>query len=206
MSNKINKRPRRLKFNEKQEIIDHYELNRGCSFVRISEIFGETHKVDLAGRTVKNISDSKAEIQEMMNSGYGDLYRKPIIKFDTIDDRMMTHIQDIEKRNEFLTGALLIKKAENIAKGEKIDGFKSSSGWLWKFKKRHHLGLRNIFGKEMSAKRVDPEVITDPQTHMEEKIEKYGVENVYNAVETGIFINKCQQKHRAPDYERSKKF
>ena len=130
----------------------------------------------------------------MINLGHGDLYRKPVIKFDTIDDRTMTYIQDTEKRNGFLTDALLIKKAENIAKSEKIDCFKSSSGWLWKFRKRHHLRLRNIVGEEMSAKRVDPEVITDFQTHMKEKIEKYGVENVYNADETGIFYKRMPTK------------
>ena len=113
----------------------------------------------------------------MINLGHGDLYRKPVIKFDTIDDRTMTYIQDTEKRNGFLTDALLIKKAENIAKSKKIDGFRSSSGWSWKFKKGHHLGLRNIAGEEMSAKRVDPEVITDFKTLMEEKNEKHGVEN-----------------------------
>ena len=112
MSNKINKRIRRLKFNEKHEIIDYHELNKGSSFVRISEIFSQKYKVDLTGRTVKNIIDSKTEIQEMVNMGYGDLYRKPVIKFDIIDEEMMTYIQDIEKRNRFLTDELLIKKIQ----------------------------------------------------------------------------------------------
>lgn len=143
---------------------------------------------------MKNIIDSKTEIQEMMNMGYGDLYRKPVIKFDIIDDKMMTYIQNIEKRNGFLTDEILIKKAENIAKSEKIDYFKFTSGWLWKFKKRHQLKLKNIVGEEMTAKRIDTEVIANFQTLIKEKIEKHGAENVYNGDETGIFYKQMPTK------------
>lgn len=87
-----------------------------------------------------------------------------------------------------------MNKAEKIAKSEKIEEFKSSSGWLQKFKKRHKLKMKNIMGEEMSARVVDEKVLDDFKSILSEKIEKYGPSNIYNGDETGLFFKQMPIK------------
>ncbi|XP_029656166.1 tigger transposable element-derived protein 6-like [Octopus sinensis] len=71
--------------------------------------------------------------------------------------------------------------------------FKASRGWLEKFKLRNGIKLRKFHGDSGSVNH-DEKSITDFNETMSLKIEQYGLDNVYNADETGVFYKAIPSK------------
>lgn len=66
--------------------------------MRLAEQFTFKLKKNINARTIKYILDSKKIIEEMVNKGFGELYRRPIIKFEILDEKLNTYIRDLEKK------------------------------------------------------------------------------------------------------------
>ncbi|XP_029653748.1 tigger transposable element-derived protein 6-like [Octopus sinensis] len=97
---------------------------------------------------------------------------------------MITWINLMESSGAILSDSMLIAKALKF--GKNFPEFKASRGWLEKFKLRNGIKLRKLHGNSGSVNH-DEKSITDFNETMSLKIEQYGLDNVYNADETGVF-------------------
>ncbi len=90
----------------------------------------------------------------------------------------------IEIKGGVLTDNLITRKALEIASKNGLSEIQGSRGWLEKFKTRHKLKARKIYGESFKE---NPNNHDDFLTELLGEIEKYGEENVYNADEIGFF-------------------
>ncbi|XP_029657671.1 tigger transposable element-derived protein 6-like [Octopus sinensis] len=98
----------------------------------------------------------------------------------------MSWIEMMETRGAFLNDSIILTKAEDFAKKRQITEFKASRGWLEKFKRRHGLKLKKLYG-ESSTENFSNSEVNDFLINIRVKIKLYGRENVYKADETGLF-------------------
>lgn len=93
----------------------------------------------------------------------------------------------IEERGGFTTGDILQQKAQQIWKrlpeydGQECPSF--STGWLEKFKKRHHIRSRQQFGEAASV----PENVEEEMRALRTIAGEFQEEDIYNMDETGLF-------------------
>ena len=82
-------------------------------------------------------------------------------------------------------GTDLLDAATNLARHMGIE-FSSSTGWLWRFRKRHGIGNKKVQGESGSA---DTEAVELFRLKLQELIreEDLHLNQIYNADETAIF-------------------
>jgi hypothetical protein len=78
-----------------------------------------------------------------------------------------------------------VKLSQEVAKSLGNDQFKTSTGWLDSFKKRHNIVWNGVCGE---SKDVDQSVLSEYKPKLTELISPYEPENIYNADETGLFF------------------
>ncbi|XP_029654968.1 uncharacterized protein LOC115228538 [Octopus sinensis] len=109
---------------------------------------------------------------------------------------MITWINLMESSGAILSDSMLIAKALKF--GKNFPEFKASRGWLEKFKLRNAIKLRKYHGDSGSVNH-DEKSITDFNETMRLKIEQYGLDNVYNADETGETIIEEESNEKKVD-------
>ena len=92
----------------------------------------------------------------------------------------------IYRHRTILSDALLIEKAKELANGFGIPqgALNFSPGWLYKFKNRNGIRLRQLQGEAASA---DEEAIEDRMPAIKNMCANYPIERVYNMDETALF-------------------
>ncbi|XP_029655099.1 phosphatidylinositol 4-kinase beta-like [Octopus sinensis] len=73
------------------------------------------------------------------------------LTYSVIDTELLTWMEYIELRRQFLDDNSILLKAKNIANIYGIKEFKASNGWLSKFKIRNNLKLRTLHGESGST-------------------------------------------------------
>ncbi|KAE9540952.1 hypothetical protein AGLY_004197 [Aphis glycines] len=116
--------------------------------------------------------------------------RKP--KFEDLDQAMLTWFHKQRCNNVPISGPVLKIKAEHFAQQLGIIDFKASEGWLGKFKQRHNITYGKISGEALN---VDLNVTNSWLINVWPKLnEKYTLDNIFNADETGIFYKMIPDK------------
>ncbi|XP_029653840.1 jerky protein homolog [Octopus sinensis] len=172
----------RLKNSEKQQIIKFIDQNPGISLTRVSAIFSERFRRVISRRSLNDLR-SRRNVSALL---FSELSRNPYLKFNETDEDTMSWIEMMETRGAILNDSIILTKAEDFAKKRQITEFKASRGWLEKFKRRHGLKLKKLYG-ESSIENLSNSEVNDFLINIRAKIKLYGRENAYNADETGLF-------------------
>jgi hypothetical protein len=91
-----------------------------------------------------------------------------------------------------INGVLLKEKAIRVATRLRIENFKGSNGWLDRFKKRHGLEYKSVFVESAS---VDEGTVDYwKSVTLVRYLEGYKPNDIFNADETGIFLNLLPSK------------
>jgi hypothetical protein len=132
------------------------------------------------------ISDLLKRASAIMDDGYGDEQRRKPLQVTSIrlENRLWEWIQHLESMNVCVSRELITMKARAL-QGQLCDAWdlSFSDGWLTAFEHRHGLRLRERFGEAASA---DPEVVRQGQQLLQDLLDLYEPEDIYNMDETGL--------------------
>ena len=118
--------------------------------------------------------------------------RVRIFQFEKdIDSLTFGWFQRAQSLNLPTSGPLIQEKALSFAKPLKKDGFKTSNGWLNRFKTRHSISQAVICGKSGC---VDEEVVQSWKSCLPDITAGYGTCDTYNMDESGIFFRALPDK------------
>ncbi|KXN64662.1 DDE-domain-containing protein [Conidiobolus coronatus NRRL 28638] len=111
------------------------------------------------------------------------------IQYPLIEKELLDFI-NFAQGKVILTDSLLKCKAKEIALKNQLN-FKSSNGWLWRFKKRNKIKSYNLHGESGGA---DNESINLALPEIKEILNNYPLGNIFNFDESGLFY---RQLHRS---------
>ena len=75
--------------------------------------------------------------------------------YDDVDGALLSWFMDAKKRNLPISGPILSAKALEIAAELGHHEFKSSNGWLQRFKSRHEISFKAMCGEANAVKMID---------------------------------------------------
>ena len=112
--------------------------------------------------------------------------KKRVVKNSILDTALANWVLQMEQRKICLTGEIVKEKGRKLAidlqlPPSQTPGF--SNGWLESFYSRHGFKTHNLHGEAASV----PVVNTEDLDKIKSKINEYGLRNVYNMDETGLF-------------------
>ena len=113
--------------------------------------------------------------------------RKRTSKSENVDESLYSWFKDQRAHNIPINGPILMAKAYDFAALHNEKDFKSTNGWLDRWKNRFNITFQKMSGE--SAK-VDEETCKEWLNKLKHIIVGYEPEDIYNADETGLFF-KC---------------
>jgi hypothetical protein len=90
-----------------------------------------------------------------------------------------------------VSGVLIQEKAAEFAKELELDDFKSSNGWLTRWKNRNTVKGFKVCGESAG---VDLETVSDFKEHVKDMIQGYRDDNIFHCDETGLFFGAFSNK------------
>lgn len=189
-----------LTIEHKIEIVDKFEKN--VPVAMLSKMY------NIGKQTVRDIVKKKDDLQRFVASSDSTraiserrTLKKPT--FQEIDDAMTKWFLEKRTQGVPVSGPMCVRQAENFHKQLKIEGnFSASSGWLYRFKKRHGIRELSIQGEKLSANDVDMvEFCYDLESIIKEHDLK--PEQVYNGDETGLYWKAMPKRTLAAGVETS---
>lgn len=173
-----------LSIEQKIEILKQFERNK--SVAELAKIY------NIGKQTVRDIVKKKAELQSFVakaDSAKAIFDRKTLkgSTFRELDDVMTKWF--LQKRSEGvpISGPMCARQAQKFHEQLKIEGnFSASSGWLYRFKKRHGIRELAVQGEKLSA---DDVAMVEFCYDLENLITVHDLkpEQVYNGDETGLY-------------------
>ena len=112
--------------------------------------------------------------------------RRRVGKSEDVEVALLKWFTDARERNVNITTAVLEEKANQLGKELGLENFKSTNGWLCRWKTRNNIKYKKIHGEKQDA---DPHAAdTWTSTVLPNILEAYAPCDVYNADETGIYF------------------
>ncbi|XP_045464221.1 jerky protein homolog-like [Harmonia axyridis] len=189
-----------LTIEQKMEILKRFEKNTSVAVLATTYNIGK--------QTVRDIIKKKAELQSFVakaDSAKAISDRKSLkgSTFRELDDAMTRWF--LQKRSEGvpISGHMCARQAEMFHKELKIEGnFSASSGWLYRFKKRHGIRELAVQGEKLSADNV---AMVEFCYDLENLIKEHDLrpEQVYNGDETGLYWKAMPRRTLAAGSESS---
>lgn len=162
----------------KKQIIQAAEMN--INHTDIAKRF------NICRTSVLGIIKAKSAIKSALaNSGGMKRTRIKTTKNSNLEQAILIWFKQTRSQNVPVNGKLLQEKARELADVLKIVRFTASNGWLEKFLKRHSITLKSIQG-EAGAVKLD-ELNMWQQQELQDAIEKYDANDVFNIDECGLF-------------------
>ncbi|KAG0431370.1 Tigger transposable element-derived protein 6, partial [Dictyocoela muelleri] len=201
MSRKYN----RLTYDQKIEIIEYKQQYKYKKCSDLAKYFSNMYKLQISRRTINHSILNCDHVIMNTSKNNGSNKAPANLKFPELDTQLINYIDIMESKGVILNDNLIKNKALFFAEKLGLIDFKNSSGFLEKFKKRNRLKLKNLSGEIYTAKECD---YSDFIKIVNEKINLYGKNNVYNLDETGLFYklipSKSVCKHRKHGYKQLK--
>lgn len=151
--------------------------------------------------TMSRILNNKDLHTECFNSSQSK-FRNRGVKYDTLDKELYNWICDMQHRRLCISGALIQSKAASLAcEANKTlsDDCKISlvfsEGWLHKFKKRWGLRAFRLHGESGD---VDDSVVDAELEKLQQEVEKYNLNDVFNCDESALFYQMAPDRTIAP--------
>ncbi|KAG0437264.1 Tigger transposable element-derived protein 6 [Dictyocoela muelleri] len=201
MSKKSKKKQMKcLTLQEKLEVIEYKENNTLSPDTDIANLFSNKFKKSINRRSIKNYMDNKASIKEATATNGGSCNVSRPKKYDLLDVQLKQWFDIVENQGAFITEAILRAKALALYKElylvieddqKECSDFHASNGWLYKFKQRHGISLKQCSGESFNP---NQESYSDFIAEFNIKILFYGAENVFNCDETALFYKLSPSK------------
>lgn len=173
-----------LTIEQKMDILKQYENKIGVAVL--------AKKYNIGKQTVRDIVKKKTELRSFIDKADSAkaIYDRKSLKgstFQELDDVMTKWF--LQKRSEGvpISGPMCAKQAQKFHEQLKIKGtFSASSGWLYRFKKRHGIRQLAIQGEKLSA---DDVAMVEFCYDLENLLVEHDLkpEQVYNGDETGLY-------------------
>ncbi|KAJ8307180.1 hypothetical protein KUTeg_015264, partial [Tegillarca granosa] len=103
---------------------------------------------------------------KLLNTNDSNVIRQRAGKHEKLEEALYMWFSDVraDDRNAFITDQMLIEKAKVFGQDLNVDNdFSYSSGWLYKFKRRHNISQFIAHGESGSANMT---VVTEGRTHL----------------------------------------
>ncbi|XP_062538252.1 tigger transposable element-derived protein 4-like [Armigeres subalbatus] len=164
------------------DIIEEYE----SSGAKVSEI---AKRFQVPQSTVSTIlkNREKWRKRKLENGNLREKRAKAPMN-ENLERALLIFVSQARQNDIPLSGMLIREKACQLAERLSVTGFKASSGWLFKFLKRHQISFKKICGESAA---VDSIMAENYMTNiLPGLIKEYEPMDIYNADETGFFY-KC---------------
>ncbi|GFO18872.1 tigger transposable element-derived protein 6 [Plakobranchus ocellatus] len=146
-------------------------------------------KYGIPANTLSTILKNREKLEKMASTSAVNLGKKRIWpnKVEDVDEGLLTWFKQARALGAPINGPILMEKAGEPGKGLDIS-FVPCSGWLGRFKRRHGIVFKAPSGEAAS---VDMSTVdTWRGSALQQLLENYNADNIFNANETGIFY-KC---------------
>ncbi|GBM53759.1 Tigger transposable element-derived protein 4 [Araneus ventricosus] len=143
-------------------------------------------------RQISELLKDKKGIRKMwvLNSNERNLkFRKT--ETSEIDEVLMKWLRSARAKNIPVSGVFLQEKAREVGESLGLETFKTSNGWLEKFRKCHNIYFKQICGGEKS---VNPNEVTDWIRKLKSLLKGYDDRDIFNADETDLFYRVLPDK------------
>lgn len=176
---------RQFSLQVKVDIIKFVEKHPDVSYCDVGKKF-EASK-DVVYRAVKDKENIMQAFEKRASSLESVSSSKRLKTSDhpQLEEALITWIRSVRSQNIPLDGPTVLIKAEAYSTALGIENFKASQGWLSNFKKRHGITFQRIQGEAASVREHDTEEWKRVQ--LPKLLEKYTMDCIYNADETGLF-------------------
>ncbi|KAL3216321.1 hypothetical protein MRX96_006504 [Rhipicephalus microplus] len=136
---------KQISLKDKLDIIEQVE--KGKKQVDVAVAYG------LSKQTVSTIINAKEAVSAKKVSG--DLqpkrFRLREASYPDVEEALLMWLRDARSRNIPVNGLLLRKRAEQLAVVFNQEQFQCSEGWLSRFKSRHAIAFKCLFGESASV-------------------------------------------------------
>ena len=144
-------------------------------------------KYGIKESTMYTILSQQEKLTSSFEKGEGTSRKRlKLSSYENLDAALLAWFTQQRSANIPISGPILIEKATQLAHLLNIENFKSSSGYLSNWKKRHGISFKAICGESKSA---DSEAAS--RLHSEilpTYLRQYESKNIYNADETALFF------------------
>ena len=148
-----------LTIQQKLDILD--EMEEGVKLKDIAAKYG------VGTSTVYDIKKAKAKLQEYQSkvsvvegtANFSKRRRLVSGRENTIEESVLDWYQQQQRVGVRIRGVELQEAAERFAKRLNVEGFKASSGWLFRFRNRHGLASRRARGEALGVDTASEEPI-----------------------------------------------
>lgn len=103
-----------------------------------------------------------------------------------VDEALNLWFGNVIKRGVRVSGPMLKEKAVELARRMGHDEFVATDGWLSRWKNRRDIKFKKAHGEKASANSVEAEKWS--LTRIPALLERYALEDIYNADETGLYF------------------
>ena len=207
-STPISKRSHKtLTIDEKLTVLDELE-KRKTSYTILCEKYG------IGRSTITSIKKQGDKLREYKRKMVEMGFRRPakMMKMGADEElEKAVYLWFIQKREHGvpITGPILRAKARDLfqkiheAPNESTTKvFTASTGWVWRFCKRHNIREVSLQGEKLSAdKPASTNFVTEFRAFVQEK--DYNLDQIFNCDETGLYYKLLPQKSLVAHFERS---
>lgn len=178
---------KRLSDDDKIKIIRLMESPHPPKMRKLARDYGVNDKS--IRNIVKNKDTIKSRIENTSGSTHCTRFREPNAKFPELEKILVSWLEAARRMNLPMPPAMMKVKATDVASTLQLstDDFKASDGWLRRFRDRNGIGSLNLYGEGGEVDRNHPDMLLK-LSQLEQLIDQYDEDNVYNMDETGLFF------------------
>lgn len=173
-----------LSVNEKQKLLLQYD-----NLPKMSQRLA-AEKLGVAQSTLNGILKSRAQLG--VTTECGGRKRKREGKSQATDEALFIWFQQALLQNAPINRAILMEKANCLAKKLDEEDFRATDGWLTRWKERHGIIYKKLQGEKADADECAAEEWI--KTVWPDVLKKFHPNDVYNLDETGLYFR------ATPDY------
>ena len=131
----------------------------------------------------KQVGSDKEKWTSTPKDGDSSL-RQRMGRHDNLEQALFLWFNDVRAKNAIINDDMLIEKPKTYGNQLGVQDFAYSKGWLQKFKKRHVISKHVAHGEADSA---DPIAVSQGNLQLQEDLDTYDPQDIYNMDETGLF-------------------
>jgi len=191
-----------LSLNDKLCVIE--KLEKGASVSSICAQYG------IAKQTVSDLRKKKDDIRKFVlkfnvEKETSAVKRMRLPLDQSLDDAVYKWFCQLRSSGLAVRGVEIQAAAERLAKQLDVNNFKASSGWLFRFKRRHNITNKKICGESLS---IDDEIVEPFRIKLNNilKAENILPAQLYNFVETGLYWRTLPDNTQASKTEQNTPF